>query len=313
MARQTFFVCLLLSAVSFSSAAGRCYYPNGAQSFDNFPCDVDAEDGPCCHGSQGWACLDNKLCRGPDGNVVRGSCSDPTWDSPECSHFCLSASTGGTDLISCSNVTGIDTSYCCDHTVNCCNSGVGRFDVLPSEPQVVATWNRASSQYITVPTSSKASSTSSAPESTPTTLVSTSAAPSSTPSEETSQSAAPAESTSGPTSGGSEGEMSIAVKAGIGAGAGAGAILVAVIVYLLLKVRRNKRQLQESRAAPQVLDVYQAYPRYPDPPPHEDTPGKWAAWHDPDVKETRPRPAERMEMDGRPRQPHWTRVELPAD
>jgi hypothetical protein len=90
MARRTIFVCLLLSAISLSSAAGKCYYPNGAQSFDNFPCDAEVEDGPCCHGSLGWACLSNKLCRGPDGNVVRGSCSDPTWESPECAHFCLS-------------------------------------------------------------------------------------------------------------------------------------------------------------------------------------------------------------------------------
>jgi hypothetical protein len=106
--------------------------------------------------------------------------------------------------------------------------------------------------------------------------------------------------------------MSVAVKAGIGAGAGAGAILIAVIVYLLLKVRRNKRALQETRAAPQVLDVYQSYPRYPEEHTRGDVGDKWAAWQEPDIKETRPRPDERLEMDGRPRQAHWARVELPG-
>lgn len=107
--------------------------------------------------------------------------------------------------------------------------------------------------------------------------------------------------------------MSVAVKAGIGAGEGTGAILIAAIVYLLIKVRRNKRALQETQAAPQVPDVYQSYPRYPEAPTYGDTGGKWAAWQEPDVKETRPYPDERLEMDGRPRQPHWARVELPAN
>ncbi|KAK1987079.1 hypothetical protein LZ30DRAFT_703533, partial [Colletotrichum cereale] len=64
--------------------------------------------------------------------------------------FFADAMTGGTDLISCSNVTGIGTSYCCDHAANCCNSGIGRFDILPAEPQVWATWNRESTRFVVV-------------------------------------------------------------------------------------------------------------------------------------------------------------------
>ena len=39
----------------------------------------------------------------------------------------VDASDGGTDLISCQNVTGNDRDFCCDHTNNCCDTGVGRF------------------------------------------------------------------------------------------------------------------------------------------------------------------------------------------
>ncbi|KAK3328125.1 hypothetical protein B0T19DRAFT_423752 [Cercophora scortea] len=119
-----------------------CYYPNRAHATHDYPCDSDAKDYVvCCGGSLGAVCLTNKLCRSPEMNIIRGSCTDQNWASSGCANYCLSANTGGTDLISCTNTTYTDTSYCCDHTVDCCNTGVGRFDVLPTQPQVWASWD----------------------------------------------------------------------------------------------------------------------------------------------------------------------------
>ena len=82
-----------VSLLSFSSicwAQSQCYFPNGRQAADNSPCDPDAKESACCGGSRGTVCLTNKLCRGPDGNIIRGSCTDKNWDSPECAQYCLS-------------------------------------------------------------------------------------------------------------------------------------------------------------------------------------------------------------------------------
>lgn len=65
---------------------GKCYYPNGEISLD-VPCDPDAEYTACC-ARGGLSCLANRLCLMPSGEFGRGSCTDPTWQSPECPKFC---------------------------------------------------------------------------------------------------------------------------------------------------------------------------------------------------------------------------------
>jgi hypothetical protein len=71
-----------------------CYYPGGKEATDDLPCDPDAEVSVCCAGSVvlGFVCLSNKLCVSPKGRIARGSCTDPTWQSPDCPKFCLSTS-----------------------------------------------------------------------------------------------------------------------------------------------------------------------------------------------------------------------------
>jgi hypothetical protein len=77
---------LLLFAIT---ATAKCYYPNGAEAEDDLPCDADAENSVCCNGSAGSICLSNKLCSGPNGNILRGSCTDKDWLAPECASLCL--------------------------------------------------------------------------------------------------------------------------------------------------------------------------------------------------------------------------------
>jgi len=80
-----------------------CYFPNGQQATGDFPCDPAAtattSNSACCGGSVGSVCLSNKLCRGPDGNVVRGSCTDAGWTSGECASYCL-GEFGGVSFVS---------------------------------------------------------------------------------------------------------------------------------------------------------------------------------------------------------------------
>ncbi|KAL2130337.1 hypothetical protein VTI74DRAFT_6588 [Chaetomium olivicolor] len=222
------------------SAQKQCFFPNGQQAANDFPCDPNAADSPCCGGSVGGVCLTNKLCRSPDGNTIRGSCTDKSWNSPECPQYCLGANTGGTDLISCANVTNTDTSFCCDHhRPFCCDEGVARFDVFPSKPEVLARWDAKVTQYVAVQrTSSSASSQAS------TTGIASSVSTTSGPS-----------ATSTPTSGASAQSqsasptLSTAAKAGIGAGAGVLAIALAAIGFLLYKLHKRKAQLVEMEKA----------------------------------------------------------------
>ncbi|KAK6193929.1 Protein SABRE [Pestalotiopsis sp. IQ-011] len=144
----------------------------------------------------------------------------------------MSASTGGTDLISCSNVTNTDTSYCCDHTNGCCDSGVSRFTVLPASPTTVATWNSTLSRYVQLSTSTSSSSTSTT---------------TGTQSEKTTSgsSTATSSSTSGaasPTSSSSSSGLSTGAAAGIGVGGAVAAIAIAAAIFFLVRSHRKRRQ-----------------------------------------------------------------------
>ncbi|KAM5368601.1 hypothetical protein ACJA88_010951 [Fusarium oxysporum] len=237
---------LFLSFSQLCFAANECYYPNGLEAEDH-PCDPNAKQSVCCSGGLGTVCLSNKLCIGGNGNTVRGSCTDKNWESPECAMFCLGADTGGTDLISCSNITGSDTSYCCDHNTNCCNSGVGRFNVLPSDPEVWATWNRKATRYDVVGTMFSGQSTTETASTTTDVTSSTASASFTTtsdasiPSSSVPDTREPSETPAG---------LSTGAKAGIGAGVSVGAIMAVAVIYLFWKMRRNEKAAKQGEQQP---------------------------------------------------------------
>ncbi|KAK3347273.1 hypothetical protein B0T25DRAFT_584295 [Lasiosphaeria hispida] len=239
-----------------SPAANQCYYPNGRSASTDFPCDPGVDDSPCCGGGLGSTCLTNKLCSGPDGNIVRGSCTSQAWSSSACPLYCLSANTGGTDLISCSNVTRSDTSYCCDHNAFCCDSGVGRFDVVPSKPQTWATWSAAASQFVVVNPLSTAAASSS-PSSTLASKTSNAPFLTTTPpgNDTTSGTPQPSQPAQGLTAG---------AQAGIGVGAAVGALLIAAVVFLLWKMKKNKKLLEGKQRTENTWPAV-----YPEPPKME--------------------------------------------
>ncbi|AEO66599.1 uncharacterized protein THITE_118802 [Thermothielavioides terrestris NRRL 8126] len=262
---------LLLLAVDLTAGLNRCYYPNTNEATGDFPCDPDAAVSMCC--GEGSMCLSNKSCKGPKQNMIRGSCTDQTWESLDCPLYCyLGESVGssdvnfpsmlpihanlarngkvaniGPDLISCSNVTKNPTDFCCDNDAGCCDSGIGRFSLLPSDPQPWATWDGTKSQYVVVkplsPATAATTGTStsiSTSTSVPATTTTTASLAASTSSSALGAAIAPTLAAS-PQAGGSP-SLSTAAKAGIGVGAAVGAAMLGVIAFLLWKLNQSKKE-----------------------------------------------------------------------
>lgn len=65
----------------------QCFYPSGDLMGNDTPCFPNEEVSPCCGLSA--TCLANGLCYGArTGGYVRGTCTDPKWDSPNCPQYC---------------------------------------------------------------------------------------------------------------------------------------------------------------------------------------------------------------------------------
>ncbi|KAF3064354.1 hypothetical protein GL218_01035 [Daldinia childiae] len=269
MARQLYFwlqLILFHFAYTVFAAVDHCYYPNQQEAEDNSPCNPDADSSACCGGGIGNICLSNGLCQGSNGAVIRGSCSDKNWDSKNCAKYCLGASRGGTDLISCANVTRDDTSYCCNGAENCCDSGDGRFSVGPHNPTTSATWNAASTKFIVVGTTSTTSSTSSTSIKDSTTSTSDSATPNATSDNFTSGAptntdvASQSDNTSSVgTAASISSDLSDGAKAGIGIGAVIGVLLIVGLIYALWRLQKMNKMLAKERSGNQ----YDQTPVYP--------------------------------------------------
>lgn len=134
-------------------------------------------------------------------------------------------------MVSCSNVTDSDTSYCCATEAGCCDSGVGRFELLPSNPRVTATWNSASFRFAAVETSSS-SATSQAFTSSATPRVLSSSTTASTftlePSDQLAELSTPPS------------VLPASAKAGIGVGIGLAGVNFAGLAYILWKFNKLK-------------------------------------------------------------------------
>jgi hypothetical protein len=168
---------------------------------------------------------------------------------------------GGEDLISCNNVTKDHVSYCCDHGIaNCCDSGDGRFDVLPYPTSLIATWNPAASRFSPLHSSSTSTTTS---HSSPASLISTTSATttmaslmtSSAPTTpEASSSAVPDSLSNGP-------GLSKGAQVGIGLGVVGGVLLAALLAYLIWRVHKTYnavKQQQELNPHPYPLSTIAA-------------------------------------------------------
>ncbi|OHE91158.1 hypothetical protein CORC01_13534 [Colletotrichum orchidophilum] len=158
----------LLSSGGFAggvrAAANLCFFPGGVQSHD-VPCDPKAEVSMCC-GSVN-ACLSNGLCKLDDTTnktgiaYARGTCSDPTWQSPICPQNCvLNPDTrksksaydfrfNGVQVWQCdSQGFGVPGKFCCESAAEktrCCSTPAAIFGPLiaatPGNAAAVQTLN----------------------------------------------------------------------------------------------------------------------------------------------------------------------------
>ncbi|KAI0508800.1 hypothetical protein F5B22DRAFT_384810 [Xylaria bambusicola] len=241
---------------SLVDASSQCYFPNGAEAEGWSACNPDADVSFCCSFQYDYTCYNNLLCQDGKGRVVRGACTDQSWTDPACPQYCQNYKLGGTDLIPCNNVTKDHISYCCDHAIdNCCDTGDGRFDVLPYPTSLIATWNPAASEYEVLPgASATASSTSPSLSSSSVSTTTTSSSTASTVSN----------------SSNNDSGLSKGAQIGIGVGVAGGVLLAALLAYLLWRVHKMHEAVKQqhdlnSRTYPPSTmtdtDFSQSYPQ----------------------------------------------------
>ena len=65
-----------------------CYIPDGTIAEGDYACNLSSNFSACC--TIGAQCTESGLCyNDANGYILRTSCTDKTWESPECAHFCM--------------------------------------------------------------------------------------------------------------------------------------------------------------------------------------------------------------------------------
>ncbi|KAI1748174.1 hypothetical protein F4782DRAFT_542969 [Xylaria castorea] len=109
----------ILQIASFATATQQqCYYPKGNPSGGDIPCGDGVNHSHCC--GFDYICLSNKLCLHTAGSfeLSRGSCTDSTWQSPNCPSHCTNVSIdSGIPLGLYSFGHSMPSRYCCGTAV----------------------------------------------------------------------------------------------------------------------------------------------------------------------------------------------------
>jgi hypothetical protein len=213
-----------------------CFYPDTSQAQSDHACNLTAEVSFCC--AIGDKCLDNKLCitDSDDPQVVqpynRGSCTDKTWNSPECPRFCLDfSSDGGTWLVDCG-----DQGVCCydvlaDRPEDCCSANSSAQNpVLTLDGEATAFTlieNGAATQTRIMPSSS---SSTTATTTTPTSSTSSAVADSPSPTPAAASNSSP------------DSTLTTGAYVGIAIGIAVAIALLCVAAYVFRKRRGSKQQ-----------------------------------------------------------------------
>lgn len=233
---------LLATTVSFAFLALRafaasCYSHDQVNAADSpisnktasllVPCNA-AANSTCCFSYE--TCAPDLLCHSKDGSVRRQYCTDPTWQTDQCSPLCPDYDEAGTILTTCD-----DGSYCCGYlATECCDNGGGT-RINKSNGQIVIS-GQISKSIAPATSAASPSATEGTSSSNPSTTASSVPAggvtsPASLPSPSTSSSS-------------SDNGLSGGAKAGIAIGAVVAVALVAGLLFLLLREKRKRKALQ---------------------------------------------------------------------
>lgn len=163
-------------------------------------------------------------------------CSDSVFVQHRLTRHAPGSSTGGTNLISCQNVTSNNQDFCCDHSNGCCDSGIGRFRI-GVEATIVATLGSNGASVTLLQSATLTSSIISGQSSAATTSSATS----------TSASLATATSLATlPSAAASPSNNNTAIGVGVGVGVGVFVLLVLVLGgFCLFRIRSKKRAVTE--------------------------------------------------------------------
>ncbi|EHA52756.1 hypothetical protein MCOR27_002638 [Pyricularia oryzae] len=262
----------LLVVAPVTQAANLCFFPGGKQAAD-VPCDLKAQVSMCC-GSVA-ACLSNGLCKDEKTTnetgvaYARGTCTDPTWQSPICPQHCqLNQDTprnssafdfrlNGVQMWECdAQGYGNPANYCCESAAEktrCCATQSAVFRLAAATP------GNALAIQTYIP-----------PVPTPTTLQTAPAPTSGLDSARATSTGAPVP---GPAAANSNGPLDRngLIAVGVGAGLG-GAALASIVVMLLVRRMTRRDQTSQVSAVSSQSDYY-----YQGPPPGSQA-GDVAKW-----------------------------------
>jgi hypothetical protein len=229
-----------------------CYYPDGGTAKGDYACNLTAEHSFCC--AVGYNCLDNKICVAVgNSNWNRGSCTDKTWNSPECPQFCTNfLPNKGSVVIDC----GEDVGVCCDDTfllpeenrLHCCSANLTEQNpvtMLPGERTPFTLISKGASTQTRILSSSSTSATSATSSSTTSESSSTTATTTTSTSSTSSPSATPAASFS-------SSNLPTGAYVGIAIGIAAAIGLLGAAIFFFRKRQRSNRQQTQSPMMPLV-------------------------------------------------------------
>ncbi|KFY22477.1 hypothetical protein V493_06557 [Pseudogymnoascus sp. VKM F-4281 (FW-2241)] len=229
-----------------------CYNPDGSEvthpAFQ--PCNqVVGQFGMCC--GTNWTggvvmpdkCQENGLCLNSFENAPlywRGSCTDPTWKSPNClANLCASDGDAGVDGSAAEQNVAVtecsDGSWCCGGSnKDCCDDGTG-VKIAATLGKAISSSQSSSSISTSLPSSTASTTLSESDISTtPSTSQQTTTLPISSP---TLGPAGLPTSSSEPTTGG----LSSGTKVGVGVGVAGFLLAIGILVTCLVCLRRRRR------------------------------------------------------------------------
>jgi hypothetical protein len=235
-----------------------CFYPDGSTAQSDFACNLTAEHSFCC--AVGYNCLENKICVAVgESDWNRGSCTDKSWNSPECPRFCMDfRQNGGSFIVNCAEDAGV----CCydtlvfpeENRVDCCSANLTEQNpvtMLPGEPTPFTLITSGASTQTRILSSSSSSSTS-ATSTTSSSTTSTSTTPTSTTPSSTSSPTDGPSATPTPAASSSSSSLTTGAYVGIAIGIAAAVGILGAAILLFRKRRRSNRQQSQSPMTPLV-------------------------------------------------------------
>jgi hypothetical protein len=277
--QHLWFYTLLLAHLS--SAANKCYFPNGSPSTDE-PCDPNALFTQCCGSAS--KCLSNGVCLVEVKNFVgdettgtqyaRGTCTDRTWVSSLCPQQCLvnqdtarnqsayDFAAGGVQVWQCTGQGfAAEAKYCCEsqgEQQRCCQT---QSVVFPLQGAV----RGASTTNTLGQTTDSSASTTASIASTTASVALTRASIASTTAPIASKSAPTTASVATTSATGQPHGTNKAKMTGIAVGVGVGVGLIFLIAGVVFVVRRHKlKERNRGMSEPSVGELHgSAVSKYP--------------------------------------------------